>query len=273
MPIYMDIHELPGVTPEAVAQAHMQDMRVQEKYGVAYHKYWIDQKKGKVFCLCEAPNAEAADIVHREAHGLQAQRIMEVSPEIAEAFMGDAEVNDVGAAVLPGKTGHDTGTRTVLFTDIVGSTDMTQQLGDEASFQLVSVHDSIVRGAVWANSGREVKHTGDGIMAAFTSAANAVRCGMHVIQEVAAHRSSAHPPLRLRIGIAAGEPIEHANDLFGTTVQLAARLCSHAEPQQILVSNAVAELCAGKMLPMRQIGALTLKGFDHPVHAHAVAPA
>jgi class 3 adenylate cyclase len=270
MPIYMDIHELPGVTPEAVAQAHMQDMAVQEKYGVAYHKYWIDQKKGKVFCLCEAPSAEAAEAVHAAAHGLCAQRIMEVSPEIAEAFMGDAEVNDVGAAVLPDRTGHDTGTRTVLFTDIVGSTDMTQRLGDDVSFALLSSHDGIVRGAVWANSGREVKHTGDGIMASFLSAAGAVRCAMSVMQDVAAHSSNAHPPLRLRVGIAAGEPIEHANDLFGTTVQLASRLCSHAEPQQILVSNAVAELCAGKMLPMRQVGPFTLKGFDHPVHAHAV---
>ena len=269
----MDIHELPGVTPEAVAQAHIADMSIQEKYGVAYHKYWIDQRKGKVFCLCEAPNAEAADAVHRESHGLRAQRIMEVSPEIAEAFMGDAEVNEVGAAMLPQKEGHDTGTRTILFTDIVGSTDITQRFGDEASFALLSVHDRIVRDALWSNSGREVKHTGDGIMAAFSSAACAVRCAMAAMNEVAVHRADPHPPLRLRMGIAAGEPIEHANDLFGTTVQLAHRLCAHAEPQQILVSNAVAELCEGKKLPMRQIGAVSLKGFDHPVHAHAVAMA
>jgi class 3 adenylate cyclase len=273
MPIYMDIHDLPGVTPEAVAQAHLDDVRIQQKYGVAYHKYWVNQKKGKIYCLCEAPSAEAADTVHRESHGLRAARIMEVSPEIAEAFMGDAEVNDVGAAILPEKNGHDPGTRTILFTDIVGSTGMTQRLGDEASFALLSVHDRIVRHALAGNSGREVKHTGDGIMAAFTSAACAVRCAMAAMQAVVAHRPDLHPPLRLRVGIAAGEPIEHANDLFGTTVQLASRLCTHAEPQQILVSNVVAELCAGKLLPMRQVGPLSLKGFDHPVHAHAVAMA
>lgn len=273
MPVYMDIHELPGVTPEAVAQAHLQDMAIQEKYGVAYHKYWVNQRKGKVYCLCEAPNAEAADRVHRESHGLRAERIMEVSPEIAETFMGDAEVNEVGAAVLPEKEGNDPGTRTILFTDIVGSTDMTQRLGDDASFALLSVHDRIVRGAIWANSGREVKHTGDGIMAAFTSAAGAVRCAMAIMQEVLAHRADPHPALLLRVGLAAGEPIEHANDLFGTTVQLAHRLCAHAEPQQILVSNTVAELCAGKMFAMRDVGPLTLKGFEHPVHAHVLAVA
>ncbi len=270
MPIYIDIHELPGVTPEAVAQAHLDDVRVQTKYGVAYHKYWVNQKKGRVYCLCEAPSAEMADAVHREAHGMRAERIMEVSPEIAEAFMGDAEVNDVGAALLPQNAGHDPGTRTVLFTDIVGSTDMTRRLGDEASYALLSVHDRIVRHALSANNGREVKHTGDGIMAAFVSCSCAVRCAMTAVQEVMAHNPDPYPPLKLRVGIAAGEPIERDNDLFGTAVQLAHRLCTHAEPQQILVSNAVAELCAGKMLPMRQVGPLALKGVDQPVHAHAV---
>jgi class 3 adenylate cyclase len=77
--------------------------------------------------------------------------------------------------------------------------------------------------------------------------------------------------LRIRVGIASGEPIEHANDLFGATVQLAARLCAHAEPEQILISNAVAELCIGKMLPITAAGQFTLKGFKEPVHVHAVA--
>jgi len=271
MPMYMDIHDLPGVTSDAVVQAHYEDEKIQTKYGVVYHKYWVNERKGKVYCLCHAPTAEAADAVHRDSHGLRASRIMEITPDMAEAFMGVADTNDGGAVILPDKTGHDPGTRTILFTDIVGSTDTTQRLGDEVSFAMLNVHDRIVREALAANNGTEVKHTGDGIMAAFVSAAGAVKCGMAVLREVAAHIPDPHPPLRLRVGVAAGEPIDHANDLFGTAVQLAHRLCAHAEPQQMLVSNAVAELCAGKMLPMRNIGVLTLKGFDHPVHAHAVA--
>jgi class 3 adenylate cyclase len=74
----------------------------------------------------------------------------------------------------------------------------------------------------------------------------------------------------VRIGIAAGEPIEHHNDLFGSTVQLAARLCARAEPEQVLVSNTVAELCIGKSLPLRDVGQVTLKGFDQPVRAHCI---
>lgn len=271
MPMYMDIHEVPGVTSADVAKAHVMDLHTQAHHGVEYVKYWVNEKQGKIFCLCHAPSADAADAVHREAHGLTAARIMEVTPEIADAFMGAAEVDQGGAVLLPDNSEHDPGTRTILFTDIVGSTDVTQQHGDDVAFDMLGLHDRVVRAAIAANNGREVKHTGDGIMAAFHSAASAVRCGMNVQQNICQQRD-ANPkaPLRVRIGIAAGEPIEHHNDLFGSTVQLAARLCARAEPEQVLVSNTVAELCIGKSLPLRDVGQVTLKGFEQPVRAHCI---
>lgn len=79
MPLYMDIHQrVDGATPEAVADAHAKDLEVQAKYGVQYKKYWIDEGSGTIFCLVEAPNKEAAERVHREAHGLVADEIHEV---------------------------------------------------------------------------------------------------------------------------------------------------------------------------------------------------
>ena len=79
MPIYMDIHKgVEGLTTEAVTAAHQKDLEVQSKYGVKYLKYWYDEGTGTVFCLCEAPSKEAADAVHREAHGLAANEIIEV---------------------------------------------------------------------------------------------------------------------------------------------------------------------------------------------------
>lgn len=271
MPTYIDIHDAPGASPKDVIDAHNRDLQVQGRHGVEYVKYWHNHDKGKIFCLCHAPSAEAAEAVHREAHGLPAARIMEVTPEIAEAFMGAAEVDDGGAALFPASSERDPGTRSILFTDIVGSTNMTQHLGDELAFKLLEVHDRVVRGALVGVGGREVKHTGDGIMAAFHSAAAAVRCGMQIQEEISQHRNdNPDEPLRVRIGIAVGEPIERSNDLFGTTVQLAARLCAHAAPEQILVSNAVAELCLGKALPLKDVGRIELKGFDQPVHVHCI---
>lgn len=272
MPMYMDIHDMPGVTRDDLAKAHAADMKIQGQFGVEYHKYWLNESTGKVYCLCSAPNADAAVSVHRESHGAVAQRLIEVTPELAEAFMGEAETNPAGAAVLPGtRSEGDPGIRTVLFTDIVGSTDMTQRLGDALAMELLQVHDRIVRDALTAQGGREVKHTGDGIMAAFVSAAASVRCGVQVQRELRAYcTAKPEQPLQARIGMAAGEPVEHHNDLFGSTVQLSARLCAHAAPEQIVVSNAVAELCMGKGVAFMDLGALSLKGFAQPVRAHAV---
>jgi class 3 adenylate cyclase len=270
----MDIHEIPGgISPEDVAKAHAQDVKVQSKYGVSYHKYWVNEKEGKVFCLCHAPNAEAAKQVHREAHGLIAEKVIQVEPEVADLFMGGSEVNAAGAAILPGGSAddRDPGIRTILFTDIVGSTSLTRKLGDEAAMELLAVHDQIVREALADLGGREVKHLGDGIMASFVSAASAVKCASRVQRDIAKHNAKKRDrSFKVRAGVAAGEPVEHHNDLFGVTVQLAARLCSHADADQILVSNVVAELCEGKILPFQDLGEISLKGFDQPVRAHAV---
>jgi class 3 adenylate cyclase len=275
MPLYMDIHNLPeGTTKEDVAKAHAKDMETQRKYGVEYSKYWVNEKAGKVFCLCHAPNAEAAECVHREAHGMMAEKIIEIQPELAEGFLGSAETNDAGAVVLPGggPDARDPGIRTVLFTDVVNSTTLTQSLGDEAALVMLGVHDTIVRDALSALGGREVKHTGDGIMASFVSTAAAVRCAIQIQRELANHaKANPERSLKVRVGAAAGEPVEQHNDLFGSTVQLASRLCAHAQPEQILVSNAIAELCLGKGLQFEDLGEVTLKGFSYPVRAHAAA--
>jgi hypothetical protein len=79
VPLYMDVHTIDGeVSAGDVADAHMKDLQAQAKHGVDYKQYWVDEKAGKIFCLVEAPNAEAAMTVHREAHGLVADEIYEV---------------------------------------------------------------------------------------------------------------------------------------------------------------------------------------------------
>ena len=273
MPLYMDIHNLDeGTTPEDVAKAHAKDMETQRKYGVEYTKYWVNETGRKVFCLAHAPSAEAAEQVHREAHGMIPEKIIEVEPDVAEVFLGGTETNPAGAVLLPGaaENERDPGIRTVLFTDVVNSTTLTQSLGDEAALAVLGVHDSIVRNALSESGGREAY--GDGIMASFVSAAAAVRCAIQIQRELDKH-AQANPEhqLQVRVGAAAGEPVEQNNDLFGSTVQLAARLCTHAQPEQILVSNAIAELCIGKGLLFEDVGEVTLKGFGSPVRAHAVA--
>jgi class 3 adenylate cyclase len=267
----MDVHNLQGTTTTQVDQAHVADLKEQGKYGVKYIKYWFNQDHGKAFCLVDAPSAEAAQLVHRQAHGQIAEKIIETDPDLVEAFIGGGETSPSGAVLAPGGAGteRDSAIRTILFTDIVGSTN--EALGDDAGMAMLGVHNAIVRDALTAEDGREVKHTGDGIMASFVSAASAVRCATRIMRAMVQHEEErTGRPLKVRIGAAAGEPVERENDLFGATVQLAARLCSHAEPDQILVSNVVAELCVGKGLPFKELGDVFLKGFSHPIRVQAV---
>lgn len=269
MPMYMDIHEIRGAKPEDVAKAHEADMATQGKYGVEYHKYWFNESTGKIFCLCSAPSAELASRVHHEAHGLVATKIIEVDPEVAEGFMGKADVNPAGAALMPGSSHErDSGVRSVLFTDLVDSTGITQRHGDEAAMGCIRFHDGVVRAALAEFHGHEVKHTGDGIMASFASPVGAVRCAVRIQSALAQDPGAI--PVQVRIGIAAGEPVESNQDLFGSTVQLAARLCASAVPAQSLVSSVVADLCIGKGLGFEYLGEQRLKGFEQPVRVHAV---
>src|SRR4029077_1991513 len=101
------------------------------------------------------------------------------------------------------------------FTDICGSTAMTQTLGDDASTALVREHDRIVRDALAQYGGREVKHTGDGIMASFNSVASAVQASIDIQRKVQERNAAADGPFELTIGVSAGEPITDSGDLFG----------------------------------------------------------
>lgn len=269
MPLYIDIHELHGVTASDVAKAHAADIEKQGKHGVTYLKYWVNESCGKVFCLVDAPNPEAASRVHLEAHGLAPGRIIEVQPEVAEGFIGGGQVNDAGAVLMPGGGILDPGIRTIVFTDVVNSTTLMEHLGDEAALECLRVHDSVVRTALLALGGREVKHTGDGIMASFASAACAVKCALRIQHDIAAQPAAHGHTLQVRVGAACGEPVERHGDFFGSTVNLAARLCAQARPEQVLVTTAVAELCLGKGLRFQDLGEVALKGFDHPMRVHA----
>src|ERR1044071_2747314 len=112
MPLYIDIHELGSVSADDVAKAHAAHVEKQGAHNVNYIKYWVNEDTGKVCCLCDAPDPEAAERVHMEAHGLAPGRILPVQPEMVEAFTGGGEVNLFGAATLSGTL--DNGTPTLL---------------------------------------------------------------------------------------------------------------------------------------------------------------
>ena len=264
MPLFMDRHEASGATAADLAAAHAADVGVQHSYGVRYLTYWFDDEAGSVFCLAEGPDKESIEAVHREAHGLLATSVIEVEPGPVDLFLGPRPTHPVGEAYV------DSAVRAVMFTDICGSTELTQQLGDDAGTALVREHDAIVRAVIGEHDGREVKHTGDGIMASFRSVSSSVLAAALIQSRLAERNASADTPIHLRIGISAGEPVTEGEDLFGAAVQLAARLSGCGGPGSITTSTAVRELCIGKALRFDDGRAEDLKGFPLPVTVFAV---
>lgn len=261
MPIFLDRHELGGLSAADIAEAHRKDLEVEDRYGVRFLTYWFDAVRGNGFCLIEAPSIEVAMRVHDETHGNIAKHVIEVDLSAVEAFLG--RVSD--PQPVPGKGPQlESALRTIMFTDIVDSTEMTARLGDLRAVEMVRAHDALVRRALRDQEGREVKHTGDGIMASFTDTGRAVQCARAVQQAFETFNLGSRDKLRVKIGIDVGEPVVDAQDLFGGTVQMAARLCQGADPNQILVSAEVFSLVRNDFTLVEH-PARSLKGFARPV--------
>jgi class 3 adenylate cyclase/pimeloyl-ACP methyl ester carboxylesterase len=243
--------------------------------------------------------------VHREALGwgrgddsrhlaasIRGARLISQQGEAAVPYVGDVELSagvildflrgEAGAS-LPIQQAAGVPVQTILFTDLAGSTGLTQRLGDDAAQELLRAHDAIVREALRSNGGSEIKHTGDGIMASFASASAALECAIAVQRAVTARQAPddhAEPveargpgpesriPLAIHIGLNAGEPLAESDDLFGTAVQLARRICDQANAGEVLVSNVVRELTAGKGFLFADRGDATLRGFEDPVRLY-----
>jgi class 3 adenylate cyclase len=268
MPIFLDRHDLQGLSAADVAEAHRRDLEIQAQYGVRFLTYWFDEKRGTAFCLIDAPDMETAARVHHEAHGNIARNVIEVDLATIEAFLG--RISDPRAQAAGAASSSDSAYRAVMFTDIVNSTGLAARLGDARMVELVRAHDAMVRRALTDTGGREVKHTGDGMMACFHDVEAAVACGRAILRSFAAFNRASREHLHVRVGIHAGEPVQDSNDLFGATVQLAARVCRHAEPDTLVISETV-RAGLGTDHRVTSLGTRLFKGFDAPIGIYEVS--
>jgi class 3 adenylate cyclase len=268
MPLFMDRHDVRDATAEAVAEAHQQDLRVQARHACKTLTYWYDEQRGTAFCLIEAPAAAAVRALHREAHGLIPNVIIEVDPSTVFSFLG--RVTDPEGAA--GEPIREAGFRAIMFTDMANSTQITNTLGDAKAQSVLAKHHEIVRQALLAHEGREVDRAGDGFLTCFESVSQAVACAVTVQRAFQTYNLSGVGPveIQVRIGLGAGEPLTDGDALFGSTVNLTARICACANPGQILAARVIPELCAGKSFTFRRYREVNLKGFPDPVELHEV---
>jgi class 3 adenylate cyclase len=268
MPIYMDVHEgLDGATQNDVDLGHETEVEIQEEYGVNILSYWFSEAEGKAFCMATAPNPEAVVESHRASHGLLPTNVIEVDPPTLAQFLGNTESDTKDRATVDGNL--DTGLRMIMFTDIQGSTDVSVEFGDRAAVDLVNRHDAVVRGALQEFVGREIKHTGDGILASFVSVTMALDASI-AIQRACDEEEHDGPDLAVKIGLSAGEPVSENKDLYGAAVNLAARICALAHGGQTLVADTVRSLSIGKGHRFTSQGDIKLKGFPEPVSIYEV---
>jgi class 3 adenylate cyclase len=208
-------------------------------------------------------------------------RFVALEGDMAVPYFGDTsyveivtQFLDEGRAQEPAVEAPEAGAfRTVLFTDVEGSTALTQRLGDAGAREVLREHEGIVREALKSHGGSEVKTMGDGFMTSFTSATGALECAIAMQRAFAAHNESAEEVIRVRIGLNAGEPIaEEAEsgreDLFGTAVNMAARIAGKAAGGEVLASDVVRQLVAGKPFLFADRGETALRGFEDPVRLY-----
>lgn len=249
----MDRHDMASASAESVAASHVHDLSIQARYGAKFLTYWFDYDRQTTFCLVEAPNADTVARVHRESHGDVPGEIIRVDDVAVDAFLG--RITDPPENAQPI---DESAFRTIVFTDIAGSTEVHDRFGDEAAMGLLQRHNSVVRDALVRHGGREIKHTGDGIMASFRNATKALHAAIDMQRHFA--RDRLEPLLRVRIGVNAGEPIEEGSELFGLAVNLARRFCDSTDPGTIMTSAALRGLTMGKGFEFTDAGEQHFKG-------------
>jgi class 3 adenylate cyclase len=203
-------------------------------------------------------------------HGLPNGPDATIQEQILRFLGADPAVTLTPPQPSPPRVATASGVRTVLFTDLVGHTEMMRRLGDTAGRELLRQHERLTRDAIAHHGGTEIKTDGDSFMVSFGSVAAAMECAVSMQRAIAQRNDGAAEPLRVRMGLNAGEPIEENGDLFGESVILASRIAAQADEGEILIAEPVRHLLAGKAFVFADRGTFVPKGFEDAVRLFEV---
>jgi len=260
MPIYMDVHIVPGVKAKGVAEAHSKDLMHQDEFACKCMTYWIDEERENIFCLIEAPSKEAVEEMHGKAHGLIPNKIIEVSPDIVSSFLGriydpsEAVTTDDGLKIFA-----DPSFRILLVIKTGDPVLLQYKLGAEKTYALQHQYNVTIRKHLAMYGGREVEYGGTGFIISFTSASKAVSCALAIQKEM---QENDNGITGTKMAINAGEPVEKSNKLFGDTLQMAGYMCAIGESMQIVIAPVVKELVAKDLFHWKGNNFLTLAAPD-----------
>jgi AraC-like DNA-binding protein len=222
--------------------------------------YWIDEERENIFCLIDAPDKEAVTEMHRSAHGLIPNKIIEVNSALVSSFLGriyDPESVEISKDGL--KVFSDPSFRILLVTKTTDPNLLRYKLGTERANELLENHNNIIRKNLSQHGGREAEHEGSGFIISFSSAAKAVACALAIQKDMQEAHADA---ISFRMAINAGEPVEESNELFGDTIQFAANMCIITGSFQIAIASAVKELVSKDFFQNKGKNVLTFRPQD-----------
>jgi AraC-like DNA-binding protein len=240
----MDYHIISDISIDAVKRGHMADRSVQDKYGVKYIQFWVNQEAGTIFCLIEAPDKESCEAVHQEAHGNIACNIVKVESGFYKLVMGESPKVDHG--IVLAKDGDlDKAYRFVLAIDIQGITKASDS-DDLKHLIIPDIPKKLIRQIIPSYEGREIKNKDyDGIMCVFTEADEALSCAIEIQKELLKRTESPDDEswnIRFKIGVGGGQPVTMSDQFFQDTIHLSRRLSLIADNGEIVASDMVRKL-------------------------------
>lgn len=248
MAIYMDLHQVPGVDAKAVAEAHRMDVLLEQEHACKCLTYWVDELRGCVFCLIDAPDKESVIELHTRAHGLVPNQIIEVEPALVQAFLGRITDPERAAVTETGlKIFDDAAYRVLLQVQTEDRVLLQQERSpQQAAAQLRSLRNT-VSNEVALHQGREVSVEPDVLLASFVDAEKACSAALGILNQAASY-----PQLPLRISLHAGEPVAQSDKLFGDTLQLLKRLNAFTRKERVLLTSGIRSLLDDESIMLLQ---------------------
>jgi AraC-like DNA-binding protein len=234
----MDRHDFSSVTAKELAVTL-------ERYGCRGLTYWFDEERQMSFCLIEAPNKQAIETMHEQAHSLIPYEILEVENHIINFFLGRIEQTQFAdaSATADELVLDDSAFRIILATELKDAALLPSKIGGSEAQEILQLLNDIIQRCMSKYNGKEVQHVGRGLLASFIAATEAVLCAIEIQNDFRLHkRKTSADPLCIEIGLSANTSANGNSDFFGQTIQLAKRLCKVPGAHQLAISSMVRDL-------------------------------
>lgn len=239
MPIYMDVHIVPGVKAREVAKAHQRDLLLEDQFGCKCMTYWVDEHRETIFCLVDAASKEAVTELHSKAHGMVPNKIIEVSSSVVQSFLGriydpELAMNQDGVKVFA-----EASYRFLVFIRTEDPVLLAHRLGPPGASELISRYIQSVQRNCQQYGGAEAEHKKEGVVLSFSSAGKATDCAQALLRDLS---YTDREMLSIRAAINGGEPVSNSNELFGDTLSAAGSLALITPLNHVALSVPVSEL-------------------------------